>query len=515
MGRNPVRLLFYCNGLYQYDEGVMKEFSLFLFLWLASSLLSAKPLERVSPESQGVGSEDVMAYFDAMANLKWGEAHQIVILRHGKVIGEFSQKPFDTHRQHTLYSVSKTLVGIAVGIAVDRGLLALDDKVVRFFPQKLPDTVSNNLEAMTVRHLLTMTTGVRPDWGMRNSRLDWTSSFLQKTVETPGGRFGYDSMASYMLSAIIQKATRKRLADWLTELVFRPLEIEDAEWEESPEGVNTGGWGLRMSAHSMAKVGQLMLNEGRWGGKQILSANWVREMVKPQVETGGKGAYGYQVWPCAHPSAYRADGAFGQYIIVAPKEDMVFAITQANVGNGEYERGLVWNLLKKAGRLPLVEGDAYERLSRAERSYQVATENNMVAEPSENPLFGKTINLGRNPMEWKSVRIERRGGNLLFRVTTTMGGTYEAKSGRGEWLSVETDVNPPYTIKAKGRFSGLKKKFLLAANHGWEDESTLNVHLLYANWISGFRLTFKTKDGKVELMVKPNTEKKQVWVETY
>lgn len=486
-----------------------------LFLLSFIPYWASAELKRVSPESQGVDSKEILAYYEAMMNLQKSEAHQIVILRHGNIIGEFAPQPFAVSNQHTLYSVSKTFVGIAVGLAIEDGKLQLEDKVIRFFPQLLPYSVSENLKALSIKHLLTMSSGIRPDWVMRNNHNDWIRYFLKKKIQTPGVDFKYDSMVSYLLSAIVQEVTGKKVIDLLNERIFLPLQIADAEWEESPEGYNTGGWGLRLSALSMAKFGQLLLNQGKWEGEQLVSAQWINEMTKKQIETEQKGAYGYQTWPCNYPNAYRADGAYGQYIIVAPNEDMVFAITQANVGNGVYERNLVWNLLKTVTDIPLKEGKAFEDLQQAEKRYMIPTEKCSIPTPVYSPLLGKTIQIDKNPMEWKSVRLNPDGEGLSISITTNTGETYNVKAGREHWESVQTSVCPPYTIKAVNRFKGLKNGFSVASCYGWEDENTLNIHILYSNWISGYQLKFKTNGDTISLAVKENTNKNSIMVKAY
>ncbi|MCQ2194512.1 MAG: beta-lactamase family protein, partial [Paludibacteraceae bacterium] len=230
-----------------------------LILLAILPLCASADLEYCSPESQGLSSEHLSAYFNAMMSTKDCEVHHIVVLRHGKIIGEISPKPFQSNDQHTLYSASKTFVSTAVGLAIAEGKLNLTDRVIDFFPNSLPDSISNELRTMNVRHLLTMTSGIKPDWVMRNKNRDWVACFLKKEVKTPGMEFQYDSMVTYLLAGIVQKVTGKKLIEYLNQKLFAPMEIQDAEWEESPEGINTGGWGLRISTISMAKFGQLLL----------------------------------------------------------------------------------------------------------------------------------------------------------------------------------------------------------------------------------------------------------------
>ena len=487
-----------------------------LAIFLLLPCLTFAQLKRVSPESQGIESKHLLAYYEAMMNLKTGETHHIVILRHGNIIGELSPQPFTKEGQHNVYSASKTFVSVAVGLAIEDGLLNLDDKVIRFFPKSLPDTLSENLKVLTIRHLLTMTSGIHPNWSMRNNHSDWGACYLREKVETPGKVFQYDSMVTYLLSSIVQHVTGKKVFDYLNERIFTPLEIYDAEWEVSPEGINTGGWGLRLSPLSMAKFGQLLLNQGKWKGKQLLSAQWVKEMSANQQSTGKLEGYGYHVSLCDFPNVYRADGAFGQYIIVAPDQDMVIAINQANLSNGIHERHLIWeHLLKHVNDRPLKEGKAYQKLQAAEKTYRLPTEKSRVTTPKNSPLLKQPILLGKNPLAWKSLQIIPEDEQLHVHITTQTNETFVVDAGLEHWNTVESTVYPPYTIKAMGRFNGIKKNFTIAGCYGWEEENRLNIHLLFTNWISGVRLSFTTDGDKIQLWIKENTKKEKVKVEVW
>ena len=190
----------------------------FLFLGLLGALAvhaQINELPRSTPEAEGVPSKAVTALFDSLMALPKQTSTAVVVVRHGKVIGEIYPAPFAPEYRHTMYSCSKTFVGAAVGLAIADNRLRLTDRVGAFFPELLPDSVSTNLADMTVRDLLTMTSGVTPDWNMRNLTPDWIRTFLAKPVKTPGKKFEYDSISTYMLSAIVQKVTGMTLLDYL------------------------------------------------------------------------------------------------------------------------------------------------------------------------------------------------------------------------------------------------------------------------------------------------------------
>lgn len=293
------------------------------------------------------------------------DIHSVMIVKDGSVIYSRWQSEGADSVPHVLHSVSMTFTATAVGLAIDDGKMALTDKVIDFFPDKLPAEVSDNLKAMTVRDLLTMTCGhdEEPSGVFRGGQdIDWVQAFLaHPVIHEPGTFYLYNSLGTYMLSAIVQQVTGEKVVDYLNSRLFEPLHISKPKWEESPQGINCGGWGLYLKTEDLAKMGQLLLQKGVWNGEQIIPEAWVNEMSKKQVESINPGTrieqaaergmtketsdwmqgYGYQMWRC-RPGCFRADGARGQYIIVVPDKNAVIAIT-SNVEDLQGELNLVWN----------------------------------------------------------------------------------------------------------------------------------------------------------------------------
>lgn len=481
--------------------------AVFLPLFMAL-FFSVSGQERVSPESQGLSSKDIKECFDSLMNITHGEVHGVVVMRHGKVVAELCPKPFAPEYRHTLYSVSKTIVGVAVGLAIDENRLRLTDRVATFFTEMMPDSISENLAAMTVRDLLTMTSGVAPDWNMRNVQEHWLKCFFGKPVQKPGVDFKYDSMASYVLSAIVQRVTGMRVIDYLNKKIFVNLGINGAEWECSPEGVSVGGWGLRLSALDMAKFGQLLLNKGRWSGVQLISEEWVGMMMSEQQTVGGGGSYGFHIWKHdGIDGAYRADGAFGQYIIIAPKEDMVVAVTQSNRGNGVTERRLIDSLIiRKAQNVVLKEGKEMKLLRAALKKYTLPLAGGKGALGKFSVFEGEEIWFAENDMGWRSMMMRKEGDVLKISIGTQDGKSFSVEAGHKGWRTLFTDVCPPYSIKAKGRFDGVSRNFAVAACYGREKDA-LVIKILFPDWISGIVLTLKENNGFLSIEAKENLKK--------
>lgn len=327
------------------------------------------PRAKVQERMTSAAEEFTEATKTAGENAGWGsiEIHSLMILQHGKVVYENWYNGASAGVPHVLYSVSKTFTASATGLVISEGKLALSDKVLDFFPENRPAEVPARLEDLTMRNLLTMNSGHDCEplslWD-DNSNVNWIDKYLEQAIEyVPGTRFMYNSYDSYMLSTIVQKATGEKVVDYLNRRLFLPLGIEKPRWDEDPQGNNCGGWGLYLKTEDLAKFGQLLLQGGKWNGRQVLPEWWVKEMTSFQVASAPAGTpfedieklgltkansdwvqgYGYQMWMCRH-NAYRADGAQGQFIIVLPDQDAVVVLTSYSDLYQEYI-DLVWKYL--------------------------------------------------------------------------------------------------------------------------------------------------------------------------
>lgn len=469
-------------------------------------------LQRSTPEAEGVPSGAIIALFDSLAALPETDIHSVMVLRHGKVIGEIYPAPFAPEYRHTMYSCSKTFVGAAVGLAIAENRLRLADRVGTFFPESLPGTISGNLAAMTVRDLLTMTSGITPDWNMRNVTPGWIRAYLAKPVNTPGQKFEYDSICSYLLSAIVQKVTGMTLLDYLKLKLFTPMNITDVAWEISPEGYNTGGWGLYIQSESLAKFGLLLLNRGVWKGEQLIPASWVEEMSSKQVEAGDED-YGYQMWLCDYPGAVRADGALGQYILVIPAKDMVVVITECTLINGRNQRGLVWNrLLPEVGDEVLPTGKDYKKLRKKQTAYALPVVQGEASSSASARYEGKSITLDSNKYGWKSLNLRFRQKEVALAVTDEKGVSYELSFGYKQWLKNSIDSHPPYSIAPIGCFKGIEGPFRVAGSYAWPSAATLRLKAHYVDWVSALGITFHFNGDSVGLVVSENFSSDKIMI---
>ncbi|MEV5962635.1 serine hydrolase [Kribbella sp. NPDC051952] len=325
-------------------------------------------LPRSTPEAQGLSAAALDAFVAAL-DASEPEIQTVMLLRHGHVVLEEEWSPYRLTDPHLLFSVSKSFTSTAAGLAIEAGLLSLDDQVISFFePDELPETISDNLAAMKVRHLLTMTTGHDQDTVDALSRdRRMIKVFLGLDVEhEPGTVFVYNSGATYMVSAILQRLTGERVLDYLRPRLFEPLGATEATWQVSKEGITVGGWGLSINTESLACFGQLLLQRGQWEGKQLVPAEWYEAATSKQVSNDNqenpdwKQGYGFQFWRGRH-NTYRGDGAFGQFCLVFPEYDAALIVTSATT-DMQAILNTVWDHL-----LPALEGKEVAAVARPER----------------------------------------------------------------------------------------------------------------------------------------------------
>jgi CubicO group peptidase (beta-lactamase class C family) len=332
----------------------------------------AQALPRSTPEAEGISSRAIVEFIEA-ADKNVDTLDSFMILRHGKVIAEGWWKPNAAAMPHVLNSVSKSFNSTAVGLAIQQKKLKLDDPVLKFFPADAPPNPSNRLKAMKVRDLLTMSGGHEVEPKAVGGDPSVRQFLAQPVVYDPGTHFLYNTMGSYVLSAIVTKVTGQTTLEYLKPRLFKPLSIESPRWDSSVEGNSLGGYGLYLQTEDMAKFGQLYLQNGKWNGKQLIPRKWVEEATSRQVSNDKEDhskigpdwieGYGFQFWRCRH-NAYRADGAAGQFIVVMPDQDVVVAIT-ADTGNMQGELDALWDHLLPAFRskpLP-TDADGQEKLT--------------------------------------------------------------------------------------------------------------------------------------------------------
>ncbi|CAN5396783.1 hypothetical protein BH11ARM2_BH11ARM2_10760 [soil metagenome] len=426
------------------------------------------PLPRTRPYEVGIDPAAITAFVQTV-NEQVGGLHSMMLLRHGQVAAEAWWDPFTPDEPHILYSLSKSFTSTAAGLAISEGRFALDERVISFFPDKLPEVPDDHLQEMRVRDLLTMSTGHESEPFPKSD--DWVKDFLAAPVpRKPGTHFLYNTPATHVAAAIVQKTTGERLLDYLASRLFEPLGIEDATWVQSPAGVDAGGYGLKLKTEDIAKFGQLLLQKGEWNGQRIVPESWVEEATRKQVSNGDptephdwSQGYGYQFWRCRH-EAYRGDGAFGQFCIVMPAQDVVLAIT-SGVGDMGAILEAVWTHLLP-GMVEPGSSEGEEALKAELVALKVPAPVGQATSPLASKVSGHIWKMATNAegIETVQIRFEGDGGTV---ETTGANGSQRLAFGTEEWVRTKPDLAAQGAWAGEDRFT--LRTYRLDSPHAWDE----------------------------------------------
>jgi len=447
-----------------------------------------KPLPRTFPETMGVSSKAILDFVTA-ADQQVQSMHSFILVRRGHVIAEGWWTPYAPEIPHSLFSLSKSFTSTAVGLVIAEHKLSLDDEILKFFPEDAPrNPSSTNLKAMRVRDLLRMSTGQQAEPRRTNDE-PWTKTFLAQPVPfKPGTHFLYNTSGTYMLSAIVQKVTGQTVLDYLRPRLFEPLGITNPTWEKSPQGISTGGYGLSIRTEDIAKFGLLYLNRGKWANKQLIPESWVVQATALQTSNGSNPqsdwdqGYGYQFWRCRH-DAYRGDGAFGQFCIVMPAQEVVLAITS---GTRDMQKvlDLVWDrLLPGIGKSTLNHHDeTHKQLVTKLAGLRIPPVQGSPAPPAD--LVKKTFTFPDNPRKLESITVgggSDKGTDLSVRIA---GHDSELTLSPNTWRAGRMMLAGPAATAAEQRVS---------VSGAWTAPNVLTAQVCQVEtpFITTYEFTFK------------------------
>ncbi len=301
--------------------------------------------QTATPESVGIDSSVLVSQLEKCVGKN--KLHSVLIMRGGYLVSETYFDNYTEDTAHDVYSITKGILSTLTGIAIQQGkILNVDQCVIDFFPDvQLPESMSYKND-ITIRHLLTMTSGIRGDerWSeFENAEDIGEAIFLLSQKSMPGEKYFYDSAAAHLLGCVVSKAVGTDLYTYADEYLFKPLGIRLVVWEQDNKGNYFGGFGISMTPRDMVRFGYLYLNDGRWENSQVLSADWVKA-VRP--ETPGLKKYGFMFWSNGQkiPENFEASGSGGQHILIFPSLNMVLVITANTTMKTSY---LTWAWLAK------------------------------------------------------------------------------------------------------------------------------------------------------------------------
>lgn len=463
-------------------------------------------LPRSAPEAQGIPSAAIAAFVQALEKIH--DPHSFMLLRHGTVVAEAWWQPYRADRRHMLFSLSKSFTSTAVGLAVAEGRLSVDDLLIQFFPKETPRKVGPNLAAMRIRHLLSMSTGHDQDTTDRMiMERDPLKAFLALPVEhAPGSHFAYNSAATYVLSALIQKLTGQTLLDYLSPRLFEPLGIQGVAWDSHPNGTNFGGWGLNLKTEDIARFGQLYLQNGQWQGRQLVPAEWVREATRKQVANDPNPSpdwaqgYGYKFWRCRH-DAYRADGAFGQFCVVLPEQDAVLAMT-SGLPDLQGVLDAVWAHVLPGLRPAALPADPAAAGSLAQNLQALKLDPPAAApvSPAAQRFSGQVYRFGENAEALDSLSFDFAAGAMHYSLRDgPKRGENELCFGSGAWLEGSTSLGVLVPGPGGASVPVLTRGKVVAAG-AWASDDTFVLTLRYveAPFLATLAFRFEGEQVQVE-----------------
>lgn len=460
--------------------------------WLGASILLAEPLPRSTPERQGIPASAILTFVDR-AEQEIDALHSFMLLRHGRVVAEGWWSPYNPDSPHELYSLSKSFTSTAVGLAIAEGHLSLDDVVLHPFPDDAPANPSNNLKSMRVRDLLCMSTGHESQVSSAADQISARSFLAHPVIFKPGTHFLYNTPATFMASALVQKATGQTVLDYLTPRLFEPLGITRPTWQTNSQGISLGGYGLSLRTEDIARFGQLYLQKGEWEGNQLVPSSWVESATARQTSNGSNPSsdwdqgYGFQFWRCRH-GAYRGDGAFGQYCLIMPDQDAVLAIT-SGVRDMQAVLNLVWEELLPAmqpKRLPRDRG-LENRLKERLTNLVLAPQAGEASSPLAESIASRTYDFPANDPGVESIQLVPDADSADVTIVLRRDGTeHRITCGHGTWIKQPTTLE----LGAKGK---------TAACGAWVEEASYLAKLCF--YETPYTLTLRSRFAADEVVL--------------
>lgn len=470
----------------------------------------------ICPERLGLSGRAMMD-FEKRLEDEDIEYHTIMFIRHGKVAAECSRFPFTTDTVHCMYSISKNITSLAVGFAVNEKLLSLDTRLLDIFPEFTPAKRDRRLEKLTIKHLITMTSGKEPSYLLDKTKGDWAHQLLNtKWTADPGMHYRYTSENIYMLCAVIQKLTGQTVVEYLRPRLWEPLSIETPYWETDENGIEAGGWGIQLRAEDFAKIFVCIEQRGMWQGKQVIPFKWLNEAVlnyKRSFRNGEPGGtktsgYGYTFW--RDEENFYGEGMFGQIGYTIQSKDFVFIVT-----SGQCDTGKLWRAfrayLQEAFITPIPDAPANEELNRlfSTRRLDIIPAPGERS-PLEQRIEGKKIDLPKNTllnainMPFSVLPIPARF-MLLYRAGNADDYTFSFGEDTCtlSWSEGDENVTVECGMDGQYRYTPVtlaRRPYTFAGAAFWTNDNELTVWLRPMEAIARRILTFRFDGDRVTVI---------------
>ncbi|MFW6270167.1 MAG: serine hydrolase domain-containing protein [Bacillota bacterium] len=455
-----------------------------------------------SPEELGISSRAIMDFLERIENKRIC-MHGFLLLRHGQIAAEGYWDPFSVNSMHRMYSVSKSFVSLAIGLMVDEGKIKLDDNIIDYFPDKLPENVHPYLKQTTIRDLLMMATPQNSTtYSAEDS--DWAWTFFNTTPNHPPGTiFSYDTSATVVLNTIVERISEKPFLEYIRPHILDPVGFtEDAWCIKTPEGSSWGGSGVICKLRDMAKLAYVCMNKGRWQDQQLISESYITAATSRQIDNSlnGHPGYGYQIWRLKE-NGFAFRGMGGQFAFCFPDQNFLFASIADMQGDDEAKREMIqafWQeLYYNLEDTNLPEDPENNSLLKEKISnLKILPQQGKKSSDIINKINGVWYELNENPMGISRMRLTFEDKEGVWEYTNAQGDN-RLKFGIGQMLSGKFPQENYYGDKI-GSIPGTKYDCLASA--AWVEEHKLNM-LIYIidNHLGNLKITFSFKDDQISI----------------
>lgn len=460
----------------------------------------------ISPEALGIPSSSIQSFIDRI-NKEQICMHGFLLLRKGQIVAEGYWGPYSKSSMHRMYSISKSFVSLAIGLMVDEGKINLDDKVIKFFEDKLPAQVHPYLEQSTIRDLLMMATPHEKTTYTKDDS-DWVDTFFNTEPSHPSGSiFSYNTAATVVLNTIVERVSGLPFLEYMREGLLDPIGFSKDSWcIKTPEGTSWGGSGVLCTLEDMAKLAYVTMNKGRWNDNQLISEAYIKEATSKQIDNSIEGdfGYGYQIW-IEENKGFSFRGMGSQFAFCFPEEDLIFACVSDTQGESPKDKAVpqvfYQEIFSKISDTPLPDDPETNKiLNEKIGNLEILPQRGELTSSFEEKVSAKWYELSENPMGIEKMRLTFEKDACIWEYKN-LSGHHQLKLGMGKKIS-QVFPDEGYFGEKIGTPQG--KGYDCLASAAWVEEHKLDV-LIYItdDYLGSLRVSFSFKNDEIAIyMVK-------------